>query len=586
MLSLFRRLLARLDRGQRLRLAMVVAMLAVGATLEMVGIGALLPITALMQSPGEVAGNPVLASLSDALGSPSPERLFLLLLGALLAFFLLKNAFLVATDLFQYRLLADLQARVANRLVEGYLQRPYAFFLQSNTAGLIRNVTSEVNSLFYFTLVPLVSLAAELLVMLALFALVLLVDPTTALLLSLAGTLLVLGFFRLLRDRMYHIGRLSQESTGRMIQAAQEGFGGIKELRILGRDRHFAGVFAVHSARNARALRRALVVHNFPARALELIFVAVFVLAMAMLALQGKAAVSLPVLAVYAAAAFRLIPSLNRITTALARLRQGQASLRLLMDELEATPADARTDAAAAACPPLAREIVVDGLGYTYPGAAAPSLGAVSLRIGKGEMVAFVGPSGSGKTTLVDCIVGLLSPDAGTVSVDGFDVARDLAGWRRQIGYIPQHVYLVDDSLRRNVALGLEDARIDDARVLQALAAAQLADFVATLPDGLDTRLGERGARLSGGQQQRIGIARALYHDPQVLVLDEATSALDEETERALVETLAGLKRSRTILVIAHRLSTIRDCDRIHHVADGRLATGGSPRADQPQATG
>lgn len=584
MFSQFQRLLGMLDRDQRLRLATVVAMLALGATLEMVGIGALLPITALMQSPGEAAGNPVLATLSSALGSPPPERLFLMLLGALLAFFLLKNTFLVATDLFQYRLLADLQARLANRLVAGYLQRPYAFFLQSNTARLIRNVTSEVNSLFYFTLVPLVSLAAELLVMAALFALVLLVDPSTALMLSLAGSLLVLDFFRLLRDRMFQIGRLSQDSTGRMIQAAQEGFGGIKELKVLGRDQHFAGIFAMHSARNARALRRALVVHNFPARALELIFVAVFVLAMAMLALQGKAAVSLPVLAVYAAAAFRLIPSLNRITTALARLRQGQASLRLLLDELDATPAAGRAGDAAG-CPALAREIHVEALDYSYPGSATPTLEGVSLRIGKGEMIAFVGASGSGKTTLVDCIIGLLSPTAGTVRVDGFDVADDLPGWRRQIGYIPQDVYLVDDSLRRNVALGIDDASIEDARVHRALAAAQLADFVATLPDGLETPLGERGARLSGGQQQRIGIARALYHDPQVLVLDEATSALDEGTERALVGTLAGLKRSRTILVIAHRLSTIRDCDRIFHVAGGRLTPGAMARADEPQAS-
>lgn len=562
--------------GQRLRLLLIVAMLTVTAVLETLGIGALLPIITVLQAPAAIGDNQLLASLSATLGSPSPQVFFIAMLLALLGFFLLKSVLLVAVDLFQYRFLADLQSRLSNQLIHRYLHRPYSFHLQSNSAQLIRNVTSEVNTVFYFTLVPVVSLASELLVVSALFLLVLLVDPGTALVLIVSGAVLVLGFFRLLKDRMLHIGRLTQDSTGRMIQTAQEGLGGIKELKILGREDHFAEGFAIHSSSNARALRRALVIHNFPVRALELIFIAIFVTVMVYLTLQGKAAASLPMMGVYAAAAFRLIPSLNRIMTAMSRLKQGSASLQLVVSELavsEPAAAEPRRSSAAAPCPRLAREIRVDGLDYAYPGTAAPAIKAISLQVRHGEMVAFVGRSGSGKTTLVDCIVGLLEPDKGTVTVDGFDIRHDLDGWRRQIGYIPQQIYLTDDSLRRNIALGLDDAAIDSEQIQQALEAAQLADFVASLPDGLDTRIGERGARLSGGQQQRIGIARAMYHDPAVLVLDEATSALDTDTERAIVHTIAGLKRRKTILVIAHRLSTIEDCDHVFVIDGGRLSS-------------
>jgi ATP-binding cassette subfamily C protein len=557
---------------ERLEFAGIIGLMAIGALMEMIGIGALLPVIGVMQSPGLVQSNHSLAALSAALGNPPVESFFVTLLLALAVYFVLKNAYLVCLDAFQYRFMAKLQGRLSTSLIGSYLARPYAFHLQVNTAQIIRNVTTEVGTIYYFTLVPLVTLIAESLVVLALCLLLLLVDPSAALALGTFGGLLVFSFYRLLRGRMVAIGQLLQESSGRMVQVAQEGLGAIKEVKVMGRESFFRDAFSSAVGDYARALRRGQVIHYFPIRLLETMFVGIFVGALILLALQGRSTNAFVLIGVYAAAAFRLIPSLNRIMTAINRLKQSRVSLDVVMGGLE-EPIASDADVGAPALPmTLAREIVVDKLHFRYAGAERDALAGVSVRIQRGEMVGFVGRSGSGKTTLVDCIIGLLTPDAGEVRVDGVPIRDRMRAWRSQIGYIPQDIYLTDDSLRKNIALGLAESDIDDAKVWAALEAAQMADFVRELPARLQSSVGERGVRLSGGQRQRIGIARAMYGDPAVLVLDEATSALDHQTEKAIVRTIAGLKGARTILVIAHRLTTIEDCDRVFVLERGSIA--------------
>jgi ABC-type multidrug transport system fused ATPase/permease subunit len=277
-----------------------------------------------------------------------------------------------------------------------------------------------------------------------------------------------------------------------------------------------------------------------------------------------------PLLAVYAAAAFRLVPSLNRIVTAMNLVKQGTASAMVLSSELlRAVPPQAA--AVTSGSVPFHTAICVNGLSFRHEGADVDSLRNVTLKIGRGEMVGFAGKSGSGKTTLIDCIIGLLVPSSGTVEVDGRNIHHRVGAWQAQIGYIPQHIYLTDESLKKNIALGLTDAEIDVARVESVIEAAQLSELVEGLPEGIETYVGEHGVRLSGGQRQRIGIARALYRDPAVLIMDEATSALDVETENAIVQTIAGLRGARTILIIAHRPATIAACDRVIFLAGGHL---------------
>jgi ABC-type multidrug transport system fused ATPase/permease subunit len=283
-----------------------------------------------------------------------------------------------------------------------------------------------------------------------------------------------------------------------------------------------------------------------------------------------------PTLALFAAAAFRLMPSVTRILNAIHTLRYGTPVDDALYDELKDAvyqpPAKATTRA-----PAFHTSIELSNITYSYPDGHRPALDAVSLAVRKGESVGFVGPSGCGKSTLVDLVLGLFVADAGRVMVDGQDIQQNVRAWQDQIGYVPQSVYLTDDTLRRNVAFGLANHQIDEAAVQRAIKAAQLDEFVASLPNGLETIVGERGVRLSGGEHQRIGIARALYHDPAVLVLDEATSALDAATEQGVMRAVTALQGSKTLLIVAHRISTVAQCDRLYRLEQGRVVAAGEP---------
>jgi ABC-type multidrug transport system fused ATPase/permease subunit len=292
---------------------------------------------------------------------------------------------------------------------------------------------------------------------------------------------------------------------------------------------------------------------------------------------QGRAMESvLPMLALFAAAAFRLMPSVNRILGAVQTLRFNQPVIDTLYTDLQlAIPA---ANANPIPATPFSEMLQLRQVNYTYFGAPQPALNDLSLAIRRGESVGFIGASGAGKSTLVDIILGLLTPDSGELRMDGTDIHVHLRNWQNQIGYVPQSIFLTDDTLRRNVAFGLPNEQIDDAAVHDAIMAAQLEEFVASLPDGLETVVGERGVRLSGGQRQRIGIARALYHDPAVLVLDEATSALDAATERGVMQAVDALHGTKTIIIVAHRLSTVEHCDRLYRLEQGRVVEEGKTR--------
>jgi ABC-type multidrug transport system fused ATPase/permease subunit len=350
-------------------------------------------------------------------------------------------------------------------------------------------------------------------------------------------------------------------------------------VKLLGREAEFLAQYGTHNAQSARVAQHQAALMHIPRLALEILAVGgLAALVFAMVA-QGRGMASIaPTLGLFAAAAFRLMPSVNRILNSLNGIRYCAPAVGTVHEELKLK----------AGMPPVERrhaaeglrfksEIRMTGLAYSYPGAATPALSGIEMTVRKGEAVGFVGASGAGKSTLVDVLLGLFAPGAGMVLVDGRNIAGDLRAWQDQIGYVPQSIYLTDDTVRRNVAFGLANDEIDDAAVERALRAAQLHDFVASLPQGVETMVGEKGVRLSGGQRQRIGIARALYHDPGVLVLDEATSALDTATERGVMQAVAALHGSKTIVIVAHRLSTVEQCDRLYQLERGRVVAEGTP---------
>ncbi|HSJ10194.1 MAG TPA: ABC transporter ATP-binding protein, partial [Longimicrobiales bacterium] len=452
---------------------------------------------------------------------------------------------------------------------------PWTFHLQRNSAQLFNNISNEVG-LFTTSVTFTLTLLAECLVMVGIIGLLVAVEPTGALL-----VLLVLGsagwlFHRMTRATVTRWGEQRQYHAERSVQHLMQGLGGAKDVKLLGRETEFLDRFRLHHEQSARIGQRQQTLQQVPRLWLELLMITgLTTLVITMLLREGSVDNIVPTLAVFAAAAFRLLPSVNRVLGAVQSLRYDLPALNTLRTELAlGAPEQApRNDTVR----PMTGEVVVSGVGYTYPGAAAPSLVDVSLRIGNGESIGLIGPSGSGKSTLVDVILGLLSPTHGTVAVDGRDIAQDMRGWQDQIGYVPQSIYLTDDTLRRNVAFGLADEQIDEEAVERAIHAAQLDELVASLPGGLDTFVGERGIRLSGGQRQRIGIARALYHDPAVLVLDEATSSLDGEAEQSVMDAVSRLQGEKTLLIVAHRLSTVAACDRLYRLERGSVAAQGAP---------
>lgn len=457
-----------------------------------------------------------------------------------------------------------------------YLRQPYTFHLQRNSAELVRNVHGEVAA-FTGVISSLQILVAEFLVLIGIAILLLLIEPAGALLVALilggAGSI----YHRITRKRISKWGVERQLHDGFRFQHLQQGLDGAKDVKLLGRESDFLAQFHNHNMKSARVSGLQSILQNYPRLMFELLVViGLSVLVISMLSQGGDMNSIIPTLGLFAAAAFRLMPSVNRILGAVQKLRFNFPVINVLNKEIKLTTTEPVSQQTT--CPEFFNdELTLTKLKYQYHGAALPALDGVSIKIQKGESVGLIGSSGSGKSTLADVILGLLSPTDGNVDVDGQDIHLSLRQWQDQIGYVPQSIYLTDDTFRRNIAFGLPDDQIDDVAIKRAINAAQLEDFVTSLPDGMETIVGERGIRLSGGQRQRIGIARALYHDPDVLVLDEATSALDTATEVGVMQAVNALHGKKTIIIVAHRLSTVEHCDRLYRLEHGKVVEEGTP---------
>ena len=580
MIPVLRKIRFLLTPSERRGAVVLLGLMVVGMTLEVLCTGMVIPAIALIMQQDLAKSYPQFQSLLAAIGNPTQTALILNVMLGLVGIYLVKNLFLAFLAWRQTRFAFGVQAQLSQRLFTIYLRQPYTFHLQRNSAQLIRNVTGEVG-MFTDAIVSSLLIATELLVLTGISMLLLAVEPLGTLI-----AVLVLGgaawaFHYVTRARILRWGESRQLHDGLRLQHLQQGLGGAKDVKLLGRESNFLDQYRKHNARSARVAQFQATLQMLPRLWLELLAVmGLATLVIAMLAQGREMATIMPTLGLFAAAAFRLMPSVNRVLAATQALRYNLPVVNTLHQELKlATPDTAGGRAQGPAAPGIQSDIRLTNVSYSYPSASAPALKDLSLRIRKGESVGFVGPSGSGKSTLVDVILGLLSPESGQVLVDGKNIQNNLRTWQDQIGYVPQSIYLTDDTLRRNVAFGLPDAEIDEAAVLRAVRAAQLDEFVGSLPKGLDTIVGERGIRLSGGQRQRIGIARALYHDPAVLVLDEATSALDTATESGVMQAVTALQGSKTLLIVAHRLSTVAHCDRLHHLELGRIAAETTPSA-------
>ena len=567
-----RRIWSILLPGQRRAAIVLFALVLVGTAIETVSVGLVVPALAFMSRGTQVSGSQLNAWL-EWLGNPSPNRLIVLVLVGLLAVYAVKSVFLLFVAYWQSRFVAATQASTSRRLFAIYLAQPWTFHLQRQPAALFRTINesmefSRICGLFLMTI-------SEALVLSGLVGLLLWFEPTGAIVV--AGMLGAAAWlFQLVsRPRARRWAETQQHHAKTIITQVQQTIGGAKVIKIRGCEREFNEQFRHHVDGQAKVMAMQELTHKVPRLWFELLAVAALLLLTEVMIWHGTPADQLiPMLGLFATVAFRMLPSVNHMTAAMSRLGSSEPLLESLVKELRL--ADSLPPAGSSVSMPFRDSITLENVAYRYPGGEAEVLSQISIRIPHGASAGFVGGSGAGKSTLVDVILGLLPPSNGRVMVDGDDIHANLRGWQNEIGYVPQSIYLCDESIRRNVAFGVPEDAIDDAAVRRALKAAQLDEYVASLPAGADTPVGERGMRLSGGQRQRIGIARALYHDPKVLVLDEATSALDTETEKGVMAAVNALHGTKTLIIVAHRLTTVADCDILFRLETGRVVQTGS----------
>jgi len=557
----------------RWRWAALIPLALASAAAEAIGAGAAFGLISILGDPARAATLPVASWIYPHLPSHDRGAVILAFTLLVMAFYIARNALLTVVTWVQEQALSLSVHQLSHRLLAAYLAAPYAFHFRHNSAGLIHRLTDAVHGVFRGVLGSLVSVACEVLVVGGIVVILALTAPgVTLVAVVVVGGLLLLPL-TLSRHATTRWGQAVARLDAETLQTLQQSLGGVKEVKLSGRERFFLAQFDERVAGAGRLRTRYAAVASTLRMGVETVFVCGLLAVSLLLTLESGAA-ALPLLGLYAYAGFRVIPSANRIMMYVSELRYSRAWIHDLRDDLAALPPPAP---ALGGAEPIrfTRAVALEGVSYTYADEADPVLVDVDLTIARGESIGIVGPSGAGKSTLVDLLLGLLTPTRGRITVDGRDVGGALRSWQQHIGYVAQEPFVLDDTLRRNVAFGVADAEIDDRRVTAALRLAQLGDFVTALPAGLDTMLGERGTRLSGGQRQRVAIARALYDQPEVLVFDEATSALDTPTERELIAALEALRGVKTLVVIAHRLTTVRHCDRLAVLRDGRLVAVG-----------
>jgi ABC-type multidrug transport system fused ATPase/permease subunit len=565
-----------LPRERRAGLYLFALMIG-GSLLETLSVGLIIPAMAVLVDPN--AARRMLPHWISGGAVRTNDAMIVFGMLMLVVVYLAKNAYLAYFAWRQNKFTFDATANMSERLFVRYLHQPYTFHLQRNSAELIRNVMGEVDIFTANIVRPSMQLVAECLTLVGLITLVLLAEPVGAVIVATIGAVAAMAFHFMTKSHVLRWGEARQLTSGLRFQHLQQGLAGAKEVKLLGREQDFVESFSLNTRRYARVGSLQNTVLELPRLWLELLAVAGLAAIVIAMVVQHRSVSSiLPTIGLFTAAAFRLMPGLNRILTSSQALKFGLPVVRILATELtdyKVEPLVARDSAKPL---PLVDSLSLDRVSFRYAGSHARALHDISANIPAGAMVGIIGESGAGKSTLVDIILGLLTPETGSVRVDGVDVQSNLRGWQNEIGYVPQTIFLTDDSIRRNVAFGLPAAAIDDTAVWRALAAAKLEEFVRTLPLGLDTVVGERGVRLSGGQRQRIGIARALYHEPAVLVLDEATSSLDPATEQEVMVAVRALHGRKTIIIVSHRFSTVQDCDALYRLEAGRVAQEGDAR--------
>lgn len=561
-----------LSRDQKSQIAKLVVLMLIGGAVETLSVGLIIPFMNAVVYIDTLMDRWYVKKICEFLDIHHAYSFMFVGATCLGLLFIAKNVYLMIEYKFQYRFIYENMFDMQNRLLKSLISNPYEYFLQAETGDTIRLINVDIPSTFNL-LETLLSFFTESIVSLMLIMTILFIMPKITLVIGVILLIFLLAINFFIKPKMRKLGEETGESSSGMNKWLIQSIQGIKEMKVTNTGSFFLENFSRYGRSYIDTQSNYLVISVIPRFMIESICMSSMFFAIALLIFRGGRFDDLvPLLTAVAMAAVRLLPSVNRISTSMTRASYGEPILDrviLSLQELNNEKRGVQRGENAASTPRLKDTFKMDGISYGYPGSSADVLMNANLEIRKGESIGIVGESGAGKTTVVDIIMGLLGPREGRVLVDGQDINVDLEGWYKQIGYIPQMIFMLDDTIRANVVFGREE--MGDDTVWKALEEAALRDFVKNLPEGLDTKIGERGIRLSGGQRQRIGIARALYLDPEILIMDEATSALDNETEKTIMDSIDNLIGKKTMIIIAHRLTTIKHCDHVYAIKDRKV---------------
>ncbi|MCW9706783.1 ABC transporter ATP-binding protein [Fodinibius salsisoli] len=569
-----------LPEGDPLKLFILLLLMLFAAVMEVVGIGMIPAFVAIVADPERVMQIQWLQPMFSILQIESSRDLLIWGSVALLGIFIIKSAYIITFNYYEARFLYTRRYTISHRMMKSYMHAPYTFHLNRNTAELLRNIAHEVNVFINNVVSNMLKMTREGVMAFSILTFLFVMEPLiTLLVISLSGV--GAGTFILFNKRkMKEYGEEEQKRRTGMIKALNQGLGGIKDARVLNREEEFIDKFSIETLISTRLKIYIRFIQQIPRPVVETTAVLGMLLVAVLLVWQERSmGAIIPILTLFAMATVRLMPSIQQLVSNYTNLRYNMVSLEPLyndLKELEEYNTKFLEDRRSNKLLDFNKKIEIRNVNYRYPQGDVEALHQISITIPKGKAVAFVGASGAGKTTMVDLILGLLEPNEGDILVDGTNINGCISAWQRNIGYIPQSIYLADETLRSNIAFGLPEAEIDDSKVKEAIRLAQLETMVSHLPHGLDTIVGENGTRLSGGQRQRVGIARALYHNPKVLIMDEATSALDNITEKQITSAIESLKGERTLIMIAHRLTTVKNCDKLYFMEEGEIIQEGS----------
>ncbi len=576
MKDIFKKFNKVLNKKQKSRVVVLIFMILIGAVLETLGVSMIYPLIETVMMPEVFEQNAMIVWICNVLGYTSAEQFVTFMLLTLIFIFIFKNLYLLLLYYVQHSFITNSQYRISRDLLKVYLNRPYEFYLNASTGDIMRTVYSDSTGIFNL-LLQCMQFITEFMVAIFLGTYLLIIDPVMTIVMGilLVGITLLSSAF--LKPRISRIGEESRQQQSKMYKTIMQSINSVKDVKVYAKEDAFLGIYRKYGKRYYNLARDHEVLSSVPRLAIEAFSLSGVLAYMAvMMKLGQNVQTMVPQLSAFAVAAVRLLPSASRINTYLANIAYYRPTLDYVYANVE-LPKNVDERAAEAKAVTETDKlkfhdcIKVEQLYYKYPNTDKYIFENARMQVPYGKSVGIMGPSGAGKTTVVDIMLGLLRVESGTITCDGVNVLEHYGQWLANIGYISQTINMVDDTIRANIAFGVDVDDIDDTRVWQVLEEAQLADFVRNLPNGINTVIGERGVRISGGQRQRVGIARALYHDPEILILDEATSALDNDTEAAIMEAIENFHGRKTMLIIAHRLKTIENCDIIYKVENGKI---------------